>query len=79
MAEFNKKPFERGTVALPARRILIAPTASSSSASPSPVPQRPVHRLGRGDRGMENVDKIAVGEPPANPTKMTKVRLQSDM
>ena len=29
--------------------------------------------------GMENVDKIAVGEPPANPTKMTKVRLQSDM
>ena len=29
--------------------------------------------------GMENVDKVAVGEPPANPTKMTKVRLQSDM
>ena len=29
--------------------------------------------------GMENVDKVAVGEPPANPTKMTKVRLQSDL
>ena len=29
--------------------------------------------------GMENVDKVAVGEPPASPTKMTKVRLQSDM
>ena len=29
--------------------------------------------------GMENVDKVAVGEPPANPTKMTKVRLQSEL
>jgi hypothetical protein len=29
--------------------------------------------------GMENVDKVAVGEPPANPTKMTRVRLQPEL
>ena len=29
--------------------------------------------------GMENVDKVAVGEPPANPTRMTRVRLQSEL
>jgi peptidylprolyl isomerase len=33
---------------------------------------------GRVIDGMENVDRINRGEPPANPDKMTKVRVAAD-
>ena len=80
MAEFNKKPFVRGTVG--AARSQNPNSADSQfficlAAAPHLNGQYTV--WGQVIEGMENVDKIAVGEPPANPTKMTKVRLQSDM
>ena len=80
MAEFNKKPFVRGTVG--AARSQNPNSADSQfficlAAAPHLNGQYTV--WGQVIEGMENVDKVAVGEPPANPTKMTKVRLQSDM
>jgi peptidylprolyl isomerase len=80
MAEFNKKPFVRGTVG--AARSQSPNSADSQfficfAAAPHLNGQYTV--WGQVIEGMENVDKVAVGEPPANPTKMTKVRLQSDM
>ena len=80
MAEFNKKPFVRGTVG--AARSQNPNSADSQfficfASVPHLNGQYTV--WGQVIEGMENVDKVAVGEPPANPTKMTKVRLQSDM
>jgi peptidylprolyl isomerase len=80
VAEFNKKPFERGTVG--AARSQNPNSADSQfficfAAAPHLNGQYTV--WGKVIEGMENVDKIAVGEPPANPTKMTKVRLQSEL
>ena len=80
MAEFNKKPFVRGTVG--AARSQSPNSADSQfficfAAAPHLNGQYTV--WGQVIEGMENVDKVAVGEPPASPTKMTKVRLQSDM
>ena len=80
MAEFNKKPFVRGTVG--AARSQNPNSADSQfficfASVPHLNGQYTV--WGQVLEGMENVDKVAVGEPPANPTKMTKVRLQSDM
>lgn len=80
MAEFNKKPFERGTVG--AARSQNPNSADSQfficfASAPHLNGQYTV--WGKVIEGMENVDKIAVGEPPANPTKMTKVRLLSEL
>ena len=50
-AEFNKEPHVRGTVSMARAASPIPATASSSSASTTPVPRRPVHRLGQRDRG----------------------------
>ena len=80
MAEFNKKPFVRGTVG--AARSMNPNSADSQffiCFAPAPHLNGQYTVWGQVIEGMENVDKIAVGEPPANPTKMTKVRLQSDM
>ena len=79
-AEFTQEPFKRGSVGM-------ARSSSPNSANSqfficyegcgSLTGQYTV--WGQVIEGMENVDKVAVGEPPANPTKMTKVRLQSDL
>ena len=80
MAEFNKKPFVRGTVG--AARSQNPNSADSQffiCFAPAPHLNGQYTVWGQVIEGMENVDKVAVGEPPANPTKMTKVRLQWDM
>ena len=80
MAEFNSKPFVRGTVG--AARSQNPNSADSQffiCFAPAPHLNGQYTVWGQVIEGMENVDKVAVGEPPANPTKMTKVRLQSDM
>ena len=80
MAEFNKKPFERGTVG--AARSQNPNSADSQffiCFADAAVLNGQYTVWGKVIEGMENVDKIAVGEPPANPTKMTKVRLQSEL
>ena len=77
-AEFTK----RGLQARQRRRgahatIPTAPTASSSSATATAaVSSTGQYTLwGEVIEGMENVDKIARGEPPAQPDKMLKVYL----
>ena len=80
MAEFNKKPFVRGTVG--AARSQNPNSADSQffiCFADAQFLNGQYTVWGQVIEGMENVDKVAVGEPPANPTKMTKVRLQSDM
>ncbi|MGD9510158.1 MAG: peptidylprolyl isomerase [Geminicoccaceae bacterium] len=80
MAEFNSKPFVRGTVG--AARSQNPNSADSQffiCFAPAPHLNGQYTVWGQVIEGMENVDKVAVGEPPANPTKMTKVRLQSDL
>ncbi|MGE3291165.1 MAG: peptidylprolyl isomerase [Geminicoccaceae bacterium] len=79
-AEFNSKPFVRGTVG--AARSQNPNSADSQffiCFAPAPHLNGQYTVWGQVIEGMENVDKVAVGEPPANPTKMTKVRLQSDL
>ena len=80
MAEFNKKPFVRGTVG--AARSQNPNSADSQffiCFADAQFLNGQYTVWGQVIEGMENVDKVAVGEPPANPTKMTKVRLQSDL
>ena len=80
MAEFNKKPFVRGTVG--AARSQNPNSADSQffiCFADAQFLNGQYTVWGQVIEGMENVDKVAVGEPPANPTKMTKVQLQSDM
>ena len=80
MAEFDKKPFVRGTVG--AARSQNPNSADSQffiCFADAQFLNGQYTVWGQVIEGMENVDKVAVGEPPANPTKMTKVRLQSDM
>lgn len=80
MAEFNKKPFVRGTVG--AARSQNPNSADSQffiCFADAQFLNGQYTVWGTVIEGMENVDKVAVGEPPANPTKMTKVRLQSDL
>jgi peptidylprolyl isomerase len=74
MAEFNKKPFERGTVG--AARTMNPNSADSQffiCLAPAPHLNGQYTVWGQVTEGMEAVDGIAVGEPPASPTKMVKV------
>jgi peptidylprolyl isomerase len=80
MAEFNKRPFVRGAVG--AARSQNPNSADSQffiCFADASFLNGQYTVWGNVIEGMENVDKIAVGEPPANPAKMTKVRLQSDL
>ena len=80
MAEFSKVPFVRGTVG--AARSQNPNSADSQffiCFADAQFLNGQYTVWGKVIEGMENVDKVAVGEPPANPTKMTKVRLQSDL
>ena len=63
-AEFNAEPHVRGTVSMARAQ---NPDSGDSQFficfDDATLPRQPVHRLGQGDRGMENVDKIKRGEP----------------
>jgi peptidylprolyl isomerase len=79
-AEFSKEPFTRGAVGM-------ARTQDPNSAqSQFFIVLKDSNFLdgqytvwGRVTSGMEFVDKIKTGEPPANPDKMIKVRVAADV
>lgn len=78
-AEFNDLPHVRGAVAM-ARA-----TSPDSANSQFYIVFQPVLKLdrtytvwGRVFAGMENVDAIERGEPPANPTKIVRASIGSD-
>ena len=77
-AEFTPTPFERGTIG--AARTNDPDTANSQffiCFAHSPFLNGKYTVWGRVVEGMEHVDKIALGEPPANPDKMLKVYVQA--
>tara|TARA_B100001939_G_scaffold16829_1_gene14049 strand:+ start:906 stop:1367 length:462 start_codon:yes stop_codon:yes gene_type:complete len=73
-AEFSNKPFERGTIGM-ARSS--NPNSGNSQFficfEPAPFLNGQYTVWGTVIEGMENVDKIARGEPPANPDKIVKM------
>lgn len=78
-AEFTPTPFERGSVG--AARTNDPDTANSQffiCFTHTPFLNGKYTVWGRVVQGMEHVDKIALGEPPANPDKMLKVYVLKD-
>ena len=78
-AEFNSLPHLRGTVAA-ARTADSTDTANSQfyiMFAPNGSLNGQYTVFGRVVSGMDAVDKIAVGEPPAEPTKIVKATLGS--
>jgi peptidylprolyl isomerase len=79
-AEFNTEPHSRGAVSM-------ARAQSSDSADSqfficfddARFLDRQYTLWGRVIEGMENVDKINRGEPPANPDKIVSARVASDL
>jgi cyclophilin family peptidyl-prolyl cis-trans isomerase len=73
-AEFSNKPFERGTIGM-ARSS--NPNSGNSQFficfEPAPFLNGQYTVWGTVIEGMENIDKIARGEPPANPDKIIKM------
>ena len=76
-AEFSKVPFDRGTVGMARSQ---NPNSANSQFF---IMFDEGHFLngnytvfGQVTKGMDAVDKIARGEPPANPDKMLKVRIE---
>jgi len=75
-AEFSNKPFERGTIGM-------ARSSNPNSANsqfficfePASFLNGQYTVWGTVIEGMENVDKIARGEPPANPDKIIKMTI----
>jgi peptidylprolyl isomerase len=78
-AEFNKEPHTRGAVSMARSQ---SPDSADSQFficfDDATFLDNKYTVWGRVIDGMENVDKINRGEPPANPDKMTKVRVASD-
>lgn len=75
-AEFSAVPFLRGTVG--AARAANPDTANSQffiMFAPNPSLDNNYTVIGRVVKGMEAVDRIAPGEPPAEPTKIVKAYL----
>src|SRR5947208_2409150 len=76
-AEFTAIPFLRGTVA--AARLGDNPDSSNSQFFimfvPNPALDHSYSAWGRVISGMDAVDAIAVGEPPAEPTKIVRAYL----
>ncbi len=79
-AEFSSVPFDRGVVGMARAR---NPNSANSQFF---IMFRPGHFLngqytvwGKVVKGMDCVDKIARGEPPANPDKMIRVRVAADV
>ena len=79
-AEFSKVPFKRGTVGM-------ARTNDPNSANsqffimfaPGSFLNGKYTVWGQVVSGMDNVDKIAKGEPPANPDKIISLRVAADV
>ena len=78
-AEFNKEPHVRGTTSMARAR---KPDSGDSQFficfDDASFLDRPVHGVGQGHDGMENVDKIKRGEPVQNPDKIVKARMAVD-
>jgi peptidylprolyl isomerase len=78
-AEFSKQPFERGTIGM-------ARTSDPNSANsqffimfaPAPHLNGQYTVWGQVVDGMQFVDQIAKGEPPANPDKIIKMQVAAD-
>ena len=79
-AEFSNEPFKRGTIGA-------ARTANPDSANsqwficfePAPHLNGQYTVWGEVVEGMDHVDKIAKGEPPANPDKIVSLRVAADV
>ena len=78
-AEFNKEPHTRGAVSMARAQ---SPDSADSQFficfDDATFLDRQYTVWGRVIEGMENVDKINRGEPPANPDKMLSVRVAAD-
>ena len=78
-AEFSKEPFARGTVGM-------ARTSDPNSANsqffimfaPAPHLNGQYTVWGQVADGMQYVDQLAKGEPPANPDKIVKMQVAAD-
>jgi peptidylprolyl isomerase len=79
-AGFNKEPHTRGAVSMARAQ---SPDSADSQFfivfDDATFLDRQYTVWGRVIDGMENVDKINRGEPPANPDKMLSVRVASDL
>ena len=78
-AEFSKLPHDRGT--LRAARSMNPNSANSQffiNFADKPFLNGQCTVYGRVISGMEHVDAIVRGEPPANPDRMIRVRVASD-
>jgi len=79
-AEFNKEPHTRGAVSMARAQ---APDSADSQFficfDDANFLDGQYTVWGRVVDGMENVDKIKRGEPPANPDKMLSVKVASDV
>ena len=79
-AEFSSAPFQRGTLGM-------ARTSDPNSANsqffinfaPTPHLEGQYTVWGEVVEGMEFVDQIATGEPPANPDKIVKMSVAADV
>lgn len=78
-AEFNAEPHVRGTLSMARAQ---SPDSADSQFficfDDATFLDRQYTVWGRVTEGMENVDKLTRGEPPANPDKMLKVRVAAD-
>ena len=80
MAEFNKKPFVRGTVG--AARSMNPNSADSQffiCFAPAPHLNGQYTVWGQVIEGMENVDKIKRGEPVRDPDKIVWMKVAADV
>jgi peptidylprolyl isomerase len=79
-AEFNAEPHNRGAVSMARAQ---SPDSADSQFficfDDATFLDRQYTLWGRVIEGMENVDKINRGEPPANPDKIVSARLASDL
>jgi peptidylprolyl isomerase len=78
-AEFSDAPFARGTVGMARSQ---APDSADSQFficfKPASFLNKQYTVWGTVIEGMENVDKIKRGEPPANPDKIVSARVEAD-
>jgi len=78
-AEFTKEPYKRGTVG--AARTMDPNTANSQffiCFDDATFLDKQYTVWGKVIEGMDNVDKLARGEPPRSPDKMISVRVAAD-
>jgi len=79
-AEFNAEPHSRGAVSMARAQ---SPDSADSQFficfDDASFLDRQYTLWGRVIEGMENVDKINRGEPPANPDKIVSARVASDL